>query len=196
MWRKWSKHANFGRHISNMLDQCIWAGITGRDAGVLAEYIVQAGPGDYVEIGTAFGASAILAALTKRVYQIPGEVYCIDSFGRQFHPEGTTSKKVMENAEIFGVADMIHLTVARSHPWPLEERPYVFGLVDGSHRGLTPAKDFINLSRRVTGYIAIDDIGFIDHPPIALLLDRIRRKGEWGIAKATDKVAILQRRRR
>lgn len=189
-----NRETYFGRYIGNMLDQCIWAGITGRDAAVLSDYIIRAGPGDYVEIGTATGASAILVALTKRIFRIPGEVYCIDNFGFEFNPRGTTPEKVMENAKIFGVDDMIHLYVANSHPWPLGEKTFVFGLIDGAHRGLTPTKDFINMSKKVTDYIMFDDIGFVSHPAIAMLVSRVREKGEWIPVKSTDKIVIFKRK--
>jgi hypothetical protein len=55
----WFEGAHFGRAISNMLDQCIGAGLWGRDGKLLSQTIIEAGAGDYVEIGTAFGASAI-----------------------------------------------------------------------------------------------------------------------------------------
>lgn len=183
-------YAHFGRYIGNMLDQCIRAGITGMDAAALSRFIIKAGAGDYVEIGTWHGASAILAALTKRVYQIPGEIYCIDSFGVTHN---SSAKEVMRNAKIFGVDNMIHITVANSHPWPLGDKTFSFGLIDGCHRGITPFRDFVNMSKRVTNYIMLDDVG-LTHPHLAILCSQIQSKGEWRAVRITDKVMVFQRK--
>lgn len=184
------ENIDFGRHIAGMLDLSIRAGITGRDAGFLSAYIIGAGAGDYVEIGTWHGASAILAALTKRVYQIPGRVYCIDDF-RPIH--NSSAEEVMANARAFGVDDMIHICAAKSYPWPLGDRTFSFGLIDGDHGGLTPAKDFLNLSKRVSGYIMLDDAGVV-HKNIALLAHRIHKRGQWVSVRGTDKIRVFRRR--
>jgi hypothetical protein len=189
----WSEGAHFGRAISNMLDQCIGAGIHGRDGKLLSEAIIDAGPGDYVEIGTAFGASAILVALTKRVWQIPGEIWCIDSFSEELAPRGTSPETVLRNAEIFGVRDMINIKVANSHPWPLGDRMFDVGLVDGSHRGDAPAQDFINMSKRINKYIILDDVSFIKQPNIARLASDIHKSVEWQTIKVGDKVVVFER---
>ena len=169
-----------------MLDQVIRAGITGSDGAAFSDYVARAGPGDYVEIGTAFGASAILAALTKRVFQIPGEIYCIDNFAK----EKLSPEIVVRNARHFGVDNMIHICVANSHPWPLGDKKFVFGLIDGDHAGSMPARDFINMNKRVTNYIMFDDIGFSN---IGLLCGRIKAHKEWIPVRVTSKVAIFQK---
>lgn len=184
----WENLAHFGKYISSMLDQVMQIGITSLDAVAFVNCIIFAGPGDYVEIGTAFGGSAILAALTKRVYQIPGEVYTIDNFKR-----GISPVEVNKYATIFGVDDMINIVVGNSHPWPLGDKKFACGFVDGSHKGLMPAKDFINMSKRITKYIMIDDIGYITHPNIAKLVHSISKRDEWGLVKATSKLAIFKR---
>jgi hypothetical protein len=99
----------------------------------------------------------------------------------------------MENATIFGVQDMIHLTVANSHPWPLGDKMFNVGLVDGFHRGSAPARDFINMSKRVTDFIILDDVNFIRYPYIAMLANRLHERPEWKTVGVGDKVVIFER---
>jgi len=45
---------------------------------VLLEYVLKAGGGNHLEIGTLFGGSAIAVAMLKREYSHSGMVFCID----------------------------------------------------------------------------------------------------------------------
>ena len=51
------------------------------DGGISLPFLISmaqmAGPGDHVDIGTLYGASAIGVALMKKELEIDGKVYCI-----------------------------------------------------------------------------------------------------------------------
>src|SRR3990167_3549759 len=67
-------------------------------------------PGDYVEIGTWFGASALVTALVKKRSKVYGSVTCVDPFGGldprfyQAYRYAIPSKEaVLESAKKLGV---------------------------------------------------------------------------------------------
>ena len=141
------------------------------DAGAslpwLASMVAAAGPGDHVDIGSLFGASAITAALVKKKLKLDGLVYCIDPFlPRQLvaMPPGMDPKifegnpeALMRNAEKAGVE--LKLIQKSSDPWPDELKDLVFAsaYIDGSHIDGMPKKDFLNLRGLVTSYIGWDN---------------------------------------
>ena len=142
------------------------------DAGLslpwLASMVAAAGPGDHVDIGTLFGASALTAALVKKKLKLDGVVYCIDPFLPRakdvYMPAGMDPKvfegnpeALMRNAEKVGVE--LKLIQKSSDPWPDELKDSLFSsaYIDGSHIDGMPKKDFLNLRGRVTGYIGWDN---------------------------------------
>lgn len=134
----------------------------------VASMAVCAGPGDHVEIGTLFGASAIAVALTKKRLSIPGKVYCIDPFESRVGVEVSSSgvppelkegtpEAVLRNAEKFGVE--LEIIRKKSIPWPEElgDKMFASGYIDGWHVGETPYQDFLNMTERVEKYIGFDN---------------------------------------
>mgnify|MGYP001590392531 CR=1 FL=1 len=119
-------------------------------------------PGDYIEIGTWFGASALVTALIKKRMGVDGTVTCIDPF-KGDTPEyrlATPSKEaVLESAQKLDVE--LDIIAKPSYPWPkeLEDRTWTVGYVDGDHRHPQPRRDLDNLSARTSSYLIIDDFG-------------------------------------
>jgi len=126
------------------------------EGAFIAAIIKRAGPGDYVEVGCAFGGTAILAALTKKVFDVPGKVVTIDNFTYSWCPY----EAAMNGITGLGLEHHIEIKMANSHPWPLSpDRKFVIGYVDGSHRGEMPYNDLVNMSKCVEKYILIHDYG-------------------------------------
>src|SRR3990172_3069426 len=128
-----------------------------------------AGDGDHVDIGSLYGASAIVVALIKKKVGLKGDVYCIDTYDQKKRdasvkpsdgldtPVSATPEELLANAEHFGVE--LKLVRQNSHPWPeeLKDNVFVSAYIDGDHLGDGPMNDFLNLRGRVTGYIGTDN---------------------------------------
>jgi len=141
------------------------------DGGVslpwLASMALQAGTGDHLDIGTLFGASALVVALAKKWAGIEGEVYCIDPWevrsgiavNAAVKPEEICAamQDVSENAERFGVP--LKLIKAKSEPVPpeLEGHSFASVYIDGDHLKGQPLRDFQLYAPMVTKYIGFDN---------------------------------------
>lgn len=136
----------------------------------LGSMVATAGPGNHLDIGSLFGASAITAALVKKKLGHEGKIYCLDPYlprediawggGKPIPPEvrDGSPEQLMANAEKFGVE--LELVQAKSQPWPKELDQVVFSsvFIDGDHRGDTPWLDFLESSKRCNGFIGIDNV--------------------------------------
>ena len=157
--------------VATRFAKTIIGGIEGRaifdphDAGILAQAVLNAKHGDHVEIGTFYGASAILVALVKKAFGMHGKVYCVDPLEvrSDVAPDASTGIMatqaiVMSNAEKFSVADRIVLVPNYSKPWPIDEnKTFASGYIDGDHWNGFPLWDWQQLSKRVTYSIVFDD---------------------------------------
>lgn len=142
-------------------------------AAELEHCITAAGEGVYLEIGSLYGGSAIIAGLVMRQAGYDGGVIlCIEPFepvqaleykvtGRDYH----TLEKMQANIAHFGLQDKISIIPCHSIPWPLKTfargiydgiRPSVT-LIDGAHTYSAVVSDWINASAITERYILIDD---------------------------------------
>ncbi len=128
------------------------------DAGAIAQCCANA-PGDYLEIGSLFGGSAIIAALFST-----GHVYGIDPFG--YKPNQTQSAAtpsagvVMDNAYEFGTQNKITMFTQKHPPLPpqLENHEFSVAFIDGDHTLQGTRRDWENLKDRVTHYMLFHDV--------------------------------------
>lgn len=166
-------------------------------AGILAQVVADSGDGDHLEIGTLFGASAILAAVVKEKYNIEGRIICIDPltgyYGLPKDPESQTvpsAKLVMSNADVFGVRDRIELITELSEPWPLPSCLFASAYIDGDHKNGQPWRDFLAIQGMVDRYIVFDDL---DTQDVAQAVYRVNNNGQWIISYACEGFAVLRR---
>lgn len=119
------------------------------DYALLAQCVKFAADGDYLEIGTAFGYSAIMAALTKKEFNLSGNVVCIDPLngthdGFEFDPDSPgvpiTPETVMENAKRMGVE--LEIVREKSEPFPIKNRRFAITFIDGWHADGQPLRDW------------------------------------------------------
>jgi len=156
--------------VAKRFGQQIIDGIEGRaiftphDGAILAQAVLNSKHSNHVEIGTFFGASAILVALMKDAFGMMGKVYCIDPLECRpdVAPDASTitmatQAVVMRNAKKFGVEDRIVLIPKYSKPWPLEGQTFASGFIDGDHWNGFPLWDWQQLSKVVTYTIIFDD---------------------------------------
>ena len=145
---------------------------SGRSLPALGKVVQMAGPGDHIEIGTLFGASAIMAALVKEEFGMTGKIYCVDPFvprspsihyneekQRIKDNKEATLEIVLENFDKFKVSDRMVVVPQPSYPWPvdLKDHEFVSGYIDGDHGNGMPWADFLSLRDRVKNFLMFDN---------------------------------------
>jgi hypothetical protein len=152
----WFGHDNLTR-IDRLIDG--WMLTTPHDAGVLAQMVKHAGGGDHLEIGTAWGGSAILAALVKRQWRLGGKVLCFDPIvgdeGIIKHPDG--ERIIRDNFKQFGLQDEIELITKPFDFDLLNGRQFSSILIDGGHQYDTVKRDWWGARQAGTKYILVHD---------------------------------------
>jgi hypothetical protein len=166
---------------------------SGRSLPALGKVVHMAGPGDHVEIGTLFGASAIMAALVKEEFGMTGQIYCIDPLTArdpniQYHEDNERIKNnkeatleiVLENFDKFKVSDRIVMLPQPSVPWPedLKDHQFVSGFIDGDHFHGMPWQDFLNTRDRVKNFLMIDNFEEA-YPEVVIMGVRALSVGGW-----------------
>ena len=162
------------------------------DAKLLERIIVEAGDGNYIEIGTLYGGSAVLAALVKQTHNQTGRVYAIDPMigyyggldcvdGAKVDPSEAHFRK---NLEIFSVD--VNLIIAKSDPWPLSHVKAAVILIDGDHSSQAVSADWQNAKRHAERFIALHDYG---NPNVFDLAGRIRT---WNTYATTKGMIVME----
>ena len=130
-----------------------------RTTALLAQTVRYAGDGDYIEIGSLHGGSAITAALVKKEFNLEGIVYCIEP----------NPRNILENAKLFKVEDRIKIVKKTSNElkelitttdnmyFSLESKSFSCGFIDGDHRDSHPLDDWYKLRNIISRYIIFDD---------------------------------------
>jgi hypothetical protein len=133
------------------------------DMGLLAQIIYDSkdSKGGHLEIGSAAGASAIVALRTMEHYGIWGKVVCIDPM------KGDVFWK---NVKHLGLADRIEMINAFSHPFPpkLNGRRFATAFIDGDHAYPHVHNDWLNTKDIVDQYIMFHDYRKIDVRKVVL----------------------------
>ena len=160
---------------------------------IFAEY-----PGDHVEIGTLWGASAILTALTKKV----GHIFAIDPLSEYGYYGGEdkwhgkpSAGRLRDNLEKFGVGSRVTHIDKFSHPFPLPDHKFDTAFIDGDHSYEGCKRDWYSLRDRVRHVIAFHDTHLSD---VGLVFQLARHDPKWetyleygGVGKG---VGILKRK--
>jgi hypothetical protein len=136
------------------------------DAGLMAQAIAKAGNGDHLEIGTLYGGSAILAAMTKQKFGLDGKVYCVDPLtGYYDEPRPGMVDRVFGNMKTCHVEDRIILTEAKSFPFPeaLAGQKFVTSFIDGDHTMAGAYSDWLNVYPLTSHFVLFDNYDY-EHP--------------------------------
>lgn len=182
-----------------------WPGAKGNTLPHIAQAVIDSGDGDYVEIGSLFGASAITAAAAKMTRNFSGKVYCIDPMEFERHEavvrlEGSESKRLLlkhqeqifkDNIEKY---PDIELVKACSDPWPIRSpERFDVAFIDGWHYGDGPITDAMNLVDIIDKFIILDDI--IPHyPDVMRAFHYLAAHPRWFLRTKIDRAAIFVRR--
>lgn len=157
-------------------------------------------PGDYVEIGTWFGASALVTALTKKRLGVAGTVTCVDPFSgpsprfyQAYRMAQPSKEAVLESAEKLEVE--LDIIARPSHPWPmeLEGQTWTVGYIDGDHRFPHPGLDAAVLSNKVTQALAFDDFGPNMRAIQMAVFNLLRGDPAWDLSLVYKNCALLTR---
>jgi hypothetical protein len=185
----------------------IRAGITGRlalmsDAEADALYrMVAEYSGDHVEIGTLWGATAILAGLAKVRSKRKGTVYTIDymrggywDYGDPGHKnQKPTARAVVENIRKFDLQGRVIPVRSPSFPFPLPGVLPVTALIDAGHEYEPCLRDWQSMRPITTKAIAFHDY-CKTHPGVMRVVDTVVRKDpEWTLREVVDTIAIFER---
>lgn len=200
---KLGKAYEYGMEVGEKLKQDIKGRACGfaHDYGLVAQTVFYAGDGNYVETGTLFGASALVAALTKKKFGIEGKVYCVDPFDGYY---GTgrndmsgiipTVEVLMENASKYKVKDYIVPVPHKSVPYPKSIVGLTFSMsyIDGNHWKDWPTQDFKAYAPNTTQYVMFDNYDF-KHPAVVNGAEFAVNQPQWRIAHVSSISFILQR---
>lgn len=162
----------------------------GLEAAVLLMQCVANTDGDYIEIGSAFGGSAIMAATAMG--ERPGTVYCIDNFLGVNRPEGIDAvyQSFWENIIHYDLQQRV-VAFNQSHPpfpEPIHFHRFSVGLIDGDHLGEGHLKDFLGLDSRVTDYLLFDNA---NQGPIEITIRAAIKGGDWEEHKTVEYSSVL-----
>lgn len=169
----------------------------GIEADLLSE--ICRTPGDHVEVGTLWGASAIIAARAKPP---PGRIYSIDVMQGGYWSEGDpgcklrkpTARDVLENFMHAGVAERITLICARSFPLPLS--PAILpstALIDAGHNAGDVRRDWHSLSAITAKFIALHDYGK-QHPAVMAVVEtEILTNPNWRKYGQENSLLVMER---
>ncbi len=126
------------------------------DAGILAQCVANC-KGDYLEIGSLYGASAIVAALFGN-----GHVYCVDIFEPYSTKPGArpSPELLLQNASNWGAEKKITPFKHRHPPLPakLEHVRFDIAYIDGDHTHEGSLADWENIEHRVDRYVLFHDV--------------------------------------
>ena len=186
-----------------------WPGARGRSlrtvGGLVAEF---GGDGNHVEIGSLFGASALVACMIKIELKSPGTVYCIDPMIFDEHEycvriDGNESQKILlrHHHQIFidntrWAGSRINLIKKRSYPWPLsKDQRFSTAFVDGWHYDDGPMNDVKTLVDVVDNAILLDDVTE-NYPDIYRAFLYMCSHPDWFLGHKDQGTAMFYRRKR
>jgi len=135
--------------------------------------------GDYAEIGSAWGGSAVMAGMAMEAVGRPGIIVCVDPFGKETELEGINQRlqqfwKMMIH---YGIQQRVFAFKQHNPPFPLAAyyHTYSVSLIDGNHYGDSPTDDFNVFAKRTTDYILFDNAEIID---VAYVIDEVFEKAD------------------
>ena len=153
-------------------------------AAKLVECVMRT-QGDYVEIGSAYGCSAILAA--KGMEGRPGMVFCMDRFADSHELAGIDNAilSFWGNCIRAGVQQRIVAFKHHNPPFPLPIWYHQFsvGLIDGDHSEHAVRDDWNSFKNRVTDYVLFDNF---EKDTVSRVVNEIATVREWGLVEVIE----------
>ena len=150
----------------------------------------------YLEIGTLWGGTAIIAALAGAT-----KVITIDSMdGLRWHEpdpwfpdEMVTKERILANFHAFGVEDIIELIHAKSYPFPLKNIYPDITLIDGGHEEEV-GHDWESVKDITKSMVLFHDYGNEKLPMITHVVNNVANVDpNWKLLGRVDCTAVLNR---
>lgn len=200
--------------MPGMIFDLIGGNMTGRIAMLrsegecLATYLLKAGGGDHLEIGTLWGGSAILAARALMLGNLPGAVYTLDPMDTGYWSGGDpgvsgitpTEEILRRNIQLLGVGDRVEIIKSASYDWlPKRKKKFVTALIDGDHQYESVLRDFELTVPLVEKYILMHDfdgrhaVHRIHVVPACLKIIR-EHADDWAAIDLWGTLLVLERR--
>lgn len=173
---------------------------------ILLETVFQSGGGNYLEIGSLFGGSAISVALLKNALHQDGFVFCVDPLNGYYYnlaPRAdmidtqsgvpVTETTFFNNVNKFNVSNRICLIKCYSD-YVYFNRSLKFSVVyiDGDHRNGMPLYDFNLVRNVVTDYIVFDNHSDT-HPEVQYAVEYATNHTEWVKVHEEDITCVLKK---
>lgn len=159
--------------------------MTMEDAAILVQAIVNAGHGDHLEIGSLWGGSAILAALTKQRHELRGKIVCVDDLAL------AGENLILENAERLDVLDVIELHIGNSHELLFDNnRRFCSALIDAGHEYPDAIQDWYKARNCVDKYAIFHDYDPAHLGVVAAAKEAMR---EWRPVFLAEHTLILEK---
>jgi hypothetical protein len=187
----------FGKRINKELRKVLGKQLVqdSHATGLLCETVYKSGDGDYIEIGSLHGGSAITAALVKKEFYLEGNIYCVEP----------NPRNILENAKLFGVEDRIKIikmnsneldgliTTTDSEYVSLGTGKFTCGFIDGDHRPPYPANDWHKIRSSVSKYVLFDDY---DKSELGVIQGVVQAMEDtsWQIVHLSNAIVIFERR--
>jgi tRNA A58 N-methylase Trm61 len=182
----------YGEEVAQRLHREMTHGIAVmqvHDIAILTQMICH-NEGDHLEIGTAYGASAIVAALAMEFIGRDGKIVCIDPMeGELAH---SSLEVFWQNTKALKVDDKIEFFQQKSQPYPLGDRRFGTALIDGDHSTECVTEDWKNVSNVTLSHIMLHDYGQIFSVRKAVR-DVVLPDENWAISHACGWSLIMKR---
>ena len=189
---QYNKSFRYGEDIARKLCKDMIHGMPvmqAHDIAILSQMICYC-EGDHLEIGSAFGASAIAAVLAMKFMNRDGKVVCIDPM------EGdlalSQAGMFWENVKALGMEDRIEFHQQKSQPYPLGDRKFGSALIDGDHSTECVTEDWKNVSKVTLSHIMLHDYGQI-YTVRQAVRDVVLPDENWAVSAACGWSLIMKR---
>ncbi len=189
---QYNKSFRYGEDIARKLCKDMIHGMPvmqAYDIAILTQMICYC-EGDHLEIGSAFGASAIAAVLAMKFINRDGKVVCIDPM------EGDLALSqdgmFWENVKALGMEDRIEFHQQKSQPYPLGDRKFGSALIDGDHSTECVTEDWKNVSKVTLSHIMLHDYGQI-YTVRRAVRDVVLPDENWAVSAACGWSLIMKR---
>lgn len=173
---------------------------------LLLLHVILAGDGNYIEIGSLFGGSAIPVALLKDKLGQSGFVFCIDpldGYYKKYAPRddmvdtqsgvAVTPNTLFENIKNFGVEGRIFVMCQYSTEVKIYENlKFSVAFIDGDHKGDVPTLDWLLVKDHVTDYVIFDNYDNT-HPEVIKAGKKASDDPEWKEVYNHDITYVVQR---